>query len=195
MPMDIHPPLIDLLGGRWRFEAPVTAAAWSHDGLIAAFGLGDGTVVLARTRWPGGPEVRARASGGLEVVPPTVPSPPVSCVAAHKGACCILAAEPGGFLSLGADGTVLHVAADGQVEKDAGLAGSRVELLACGDAGWCAGAAGREVTLTGPSQTVLTLPREVSAMAFDPAGRQCAVAYQDGVDVWSLDGALLHRWR
>src|SRR5690349_12691264 len=127
MPMDIHPPLIDLLGGYWRFEAPVTAAAWSPDGLVAAFGLGDGTVVLARTRWPGGPEVRTRASGGLEVVPPTVPSPPVSRIAAHKGACRVLAAQPGGFLGLGADGTVLRIAADGHVEEDTGLAGSRVE--------------------------------------------------------------------
>src|ERR1700759_2306183 len=180
MPMDIHPPLIDLLGGRWRFEAPVTEAPWRPDGLVVAFSLGDGTVVLARACWPGGPEVRARASGGLEVVPPTVPSPPVSRVAAHKGACRVLVAEPGGFLSLGADGTVLRIAADGHIEKNAALAGSRVGLLATGAAGWYATAAGREITLTGAFQTVLTLPREVLAMAFDPTGRQCAMAYQNG---------------
>src|ERR1700737_4325081 len=100
--MQIPPPLIDLLGGRWCFDAPVAAAVWSGDGSVAAFGLGDGTVALARAEWAGGPEGRAHAAGGIEVHPPTVPSPPVTRVAAHKGACLALAADPGaGFLSGG----------------------------------------------------------------------------------------------
>ena len=192
--MDIHPPLIELLGGHWRFEQPVTAAAWSGDGSVAAFGLGDGTVALARARWPGGPEVRARASGGLEVHPPPTPNPPVSRLAAHSGACRALVAEPGaGFLSGGEDGRVLRIGRDGTVEPDAELAVSRVDLLAAGAAGWRACAAGREVILAGRSRTILTLPGEATALGFDAAGRRLAVAYVDGASIWSDDGAPLRR--
>ena len=90
--MEIHPPLIELLGGRWRFEVPAAAAAWSDDGSLVAFALDDGTVALARAEWEGGPEARTRATGGLEVHSPTVSSPPVSRVHAHEGPCRALVA-------------------------------------------------------------------------------------------------------
>src|SRR5882757_4643431 len=107
-------PLIELLGGCWRFDAPIRAAVWSGDGSTAAFGLGDGTVALARAEWAGGPQARPRTAGGIEVHPPTDPSPPVSRVAAHKGACLALAADPGaGFLSGGDDGRIVRIDCDG----------------------------------------------------------------------------------
>jgi WD40 repeat protein len=188
--MQIHPPLIELLGGRWRFDAPVAAAAWSGDGSVAAFGLGDGAVALVRAEWAGGPEARAHAAGGIEVYPPSVPSPPVSRVAAHKGACLALVADPGvGFLSGGDDGRIVRISREGAADRGTALAERRVDLLAAGPAGWRASAAGREVIVTGRSRHVLTLPSDATALAFDPSGHRLAVAYRDGASIWSDDGA------
>src|ERR1700761_574492 len=121
--MDLHPPLIDLLGASWRFEVPITGVAWSLDGSVAAFGLGEGSILLARARWSGGPDVRARASGGVEGIPPTVARPPVSRLAVHNRASRTIAAVSGGFLSLGADGDVWRIDAAGCVETVADLVG------------------------------------------------------------------------
>jgi len=186
--MKIHPPLIELLGGRWRFDVPVAAAAWSHDGSVAAFGLADGTVALARASWEGGPEVTPRLAGGIEVRPPTVSSPPVSRVSVHNGATRTLVAQPGaGFLSGGDDG-VMHIGRDGIVTRDSEFPERRVSVLAAGPAGWRACAAGREAIITGRSRHVLTLPSEVSTLAFDLPGHCLAVARQDGTNIWSGDG-------
>lgn len=188
--MQIHPPLIELLGGRWSFNAPGATAAWSGDGSVVAFGLGDGTVVLARAEWAGGPQARVRAEGGIEVQPPTVPSPPVSRVAAHKGACLALAVDPGaGFLSGGDDGRVVRIARDGNADGGTPMAERRVDLFTAGPAGWRACAAGREVIVTGRTRHVLTLPSDATALAFDPSGRRLAAGYRDGVSIWSDEGA------
>jgi WD40 repeat protein len=191
--MEIHPPLIEMLGGRWRFEAPVAAAAWSGDGSVAAFALADGAVALARADWPGGPEVRTRATGGLEVHPPTVPSPPVSRVSAHKGPCRALVARPGvGFLSGGEDGRVVCIGLDGTADAGTRPAERRVDLLAAGPASWAC-AAGHKVVVTGTSRHVLTFPAEIRVLAFDPSGYRLAAAYQDGTGICSDDGAPVGR--
>jgi WD40 repeat protein len=188
--MQIHPPLIELLGGYWRFDAPIEAAVWSGDGSTAAFGLGDGTVALARAEWAGGPEARPRAGGGIEVHPPTDPSPPVSLVAAHKGGCLALAADPdAGFLSGGVDGRIVRIGRDGTTDRGTPLTEQSIYLLATGPAGWLACAAGCEVIVTGPSRHVLALPSEATALAFDRSGHRLAVAYRDGASIWADDGA------
>jgi WD40 repeat protein len=187
--MQIHPPLIELLGGRWSFDAPVATAAWSSDGSVVAFGLGDGAVVLARAEWAGGPQARVRAEGGIEVQPPTVPSPPVSRIAVHKGACVAVVVDAGaGFLSVGDDGRIVRIARNGTPDGGAPMAERRVDLLTVGPAGWRACAAGREVVVTGRTRHVLTLSNDATAVAFDPSGRRLATAYQDGVSIWS-DGS------
>ena len=134
--MQIHPPLIELFGGRWSLDAPAVAAAWSDDGSMAAFGLGDGTVVLARAAWPGGPEARPRATGGIEVHPPTVPSPPVSRLAAHKGACLALAADgDAGFMSGGADGSVMRIGCNGNANRSTASLERHVDRVTLGSPG------------------------------------------------------------
>jgi WD40 repeat protein len=188
--MKIHPPLIELLGGRWRFEAPIAAAAWNHEGAVAAFGLADGTVGLVRANWEGGPEVIPRPTGGIEVRPPTVSSPPVARVSVHKGASHTLVPEPGGgFLSGGDDGRVMRIERDGIVTQEMGFPERFVTFLDTGLVGWRACVAGREAIITGRYRHVLTLPSEGNALAFDPLGRCLAVAYQDGISIWSDDGA------
>jgi WD40 repeat protein len=187
--MDIHPPLIELLGGRWRFEAPVAAVAWSADGSVAAFALSDGAVALVGAAWGGGPQARPRATGGLEVHPPTVPGPPVSRILAHEGPCRALIAQPGGgLLSGGEDGRVARISLDGSVDVGAQPAMQRVELLAGGSAGWAC-ASGHKVVVTRTSRRALTFPAKVRALAFDPTGHRLAVAYQDGVSICHDDGA------
>jgi WD40 repeat protein len=184
--MEIHPPLSELLGGHWSFDAPVAAAAWSNDGSVTAFALGDGAVALARAEWEGGPEVRIGATGGVEVRPPTIPSPPVSRVLAHEGPCRALVAQgDGGFLSGGEDGRVARIGLDGSIDASARPTGRRIHLLAAGLAGWAC-ASGREVVVTGTR--VLTFPAEVSALELDPTGHRLAVAYQDGVSICVDDG-------
>jgi hypothetical protein len=191
--MEIHPPLIELLGGRWSFTAPVAAVVWSRDGCVAAFALGDGAVALARAEWEGGPEARERAAGGLEVHPPTVPNPPVSRVLAHQGPCRALVAQPGGgFLSGGEDGRVVRIGFDGSTDAGTRPAARGIDLLAAGPGGW-AYASGREVVLTGTSRHVLAFPAEVRALGFDPTGHRLTVAYQDGISICADDGATARR--
>jgi WD40 repeat protein len=191
--MEIHPPLMELLGGHWRFEAPIAAAVWSDDGSVAAFALGDGGVALARAEWEGGPAVRMRATGGVEVHPPTVPSPPVSRVLAHEGPCRALIAQPGGgFLSSGEDDRIVRIGLDGSIDAGTWPGARRIDLLAAGPAGW-AYASEREVVVTGTSRHVLTFPAEVSTLNFDPTGHRLAVAYQDGASICPDDGAPARR--
>jgi WD40 repeat protein len=186
--MEIHPPLIELLGAHWRFEVPVAAAAWSEDGSVAAFALGDGSVVLARAEWEGGPAARTRTTGGLEVHPPKVPSPPVSRVLGHERPCrALIALRGAGFLSGGEDGRIVRIGLDGSIDADTRPAARRIDLLAAGPAGW-AYASGREVVVTGTSRHVLPFPAEVSALGFDPSGHRLAVAYQDGASICTDDG-------
>jgi WD40 repeat protein len=191
--MEIHPPLMELLGGHWSFDAPVVAAVWSDDGSVAAYALGDGAVALARAEWKGGPEVRKRATGGVEVHPPTVVSPPISRVLAHEGPCRALVAQAGnGFLSGGEDGRIVRIALDGSIDADTQSGARPIDLLAAGPAGW-AYASGREVVATGTSRHVLTCPAQVSALGFDPTGHRLAAAHQDGISIRADDGAPARR--
>jgi WD40 repeat protein len=190
--MEIHPPLSELLGGHWSFDAPVAAVAWSNNGSVAAFALGDGAVALARAEWGGGPDVRIRATGGVEVRPPTMPSPPVLRVLAHEGPCRALIAQHGGFLSCGQDGRIVRIGIEGSIDAAAPPAGRRIDLLATGLAGW-AYASGGEVVVTGTSRRVLAFPTEVSALGFNPTGHRLAVAYRDGASIWPDDGGPARR--
>jgi hypothetical protein len=170
---------------------------------VAAFGLGDGTVVLARAEWAGGPEVRAReGDGGVEVTPPTDPSPPVTRVSVHTGRCLALVADPAAFLTGGEDGRVVRLESDGTAsEPQNERTGRPIELLAAGAggaAGWRAAVSGRHVHITGPGRHILEMPDAVTALAFDPAGHRLAIAHRGdaaicGASLWSDDGAALRR--
>jgi hypothetical protein len=183
------PPLVDLIGARWQLEAPVAGIAW--DGDLAAFGLGDGTVALARGRWDGGPSLVPRssgggASGGAELIPASQPAPPAMRAWVHDGTCLGLAADAaGGFLSGGDDGRLARIESDGTVEAVAAFPDAWVDPVAAGAAGWAACAVGRRVHVLGPVAGEIDLPSSVFALAFDPTGRHLAIAHYGGVTLWS----------
>ena len=187
--MNLHPPLVELLGARWGFATPVVGAAWNADGRLAGFGLGDGAVVMARATWDGGPSVKARAGGGIEVVPPQVTSPAVSRIAVHRGACRALASDGlGGFVTGGADGCLAQVSADGEVHAGTAFAGREVTRVAGAEGGWRACASGPDVQIGGPTRAVLKLPAAATALAFRPGGRVLAIGHNGGVTIWQASG-------
>ncbi len=193
----VNRPLIGLLGAHWTLGARVSAGAWSSDEAVAAFGLEDGAVVLVRAQWTGGPEVRTREGGGVEVTPPADPSPPVSRVAVHKGACRALAADPDapGFLCGGDDGRLVRLATDGTEDpatgESDGFPERPIALVVAGVGGRRACASGPEVHVSGRGHHVLQLPSTVTVLAFDPVRRLLAIAHDDGVAIWSDDGGTV----
>ena len=187
------PPLLDLLGASWSLDAPVTGVAW--DGAVAGFALGDGSLATARAEWDGGPRVVPRQGGGMELVPGTATRPPAGRQGVHGGACLSVAADPeGGFLSGGDDGVLAHTGADGVVRGLGSYPGRWVDLVAASAAGWRAWAVGRHVYLSGPGmsgpgEAELEAPGSVTALAFDAAGTQLAIAHYHGVTLWRAGGA------
>ena len=183
--MNAPRPLIELLGARWELGAPVVGAAWDGGGEVVAFGLGDGTVALARRAWEGGPRVQPREGGGTELVPARAPPPPVSRASVHAGACLGLVADgDGGFLSGGDDGRLALTDCDGGVAEVARFEGKWADPVAAA-CGWRAAACGRRVHVFGARSFSLDLPSSVSALAFDPSGASLAMAHYGGVTVWS----------
>lgn len=171
--MNALPPLVDLLGSRWRTEAPVVAVAWQRRGTQAAFALGDGTVLLAAP-----PAVGAAAR----------PSPAAAQrIAAHDGACLALAADgDDGFLSGGDDGRLLRLRPGADAETLADHPGQWIDHVAAGARGVRAHASVRRLWLHGDDfDDELVLPSSITALAFDHAGRRLAIAGHGGVELWS----------
>ncbi|QDF96385.1 hypothetical protein CJ010_07445 [Azoarcus sp. DD4] len=173
-PPNALPPLVDLLGTRWRLDAPVVAVAWARRGGRAAFAFGDGTVAF------GGPFV-VRAGQ-----PPRGPRE-LNRIPAHDGACLALAADgEGGFLSAGDDGRLLGIVPPAAPVELANQPGEWLDHVAVGARGIHACASGRRLWIRGPDfEDVLTLASGVTALAFDPAGRTLAIAGHGGVELWS----------
>lgn len=138
---------------------------------MAAFGLGDGNVVL---------------------VPPEDPTQEMR-VQAHDGGLLSFVAGPwGGFCTGGDDGLVRQVNPDGLVETLHEFPGQWVDHLAAHrGAGCLAAAAGRTVHLwRAEDETPLTLgphPSSIGGLAFSPDGGMLAVAVHGGVSIWLVD--------
>lgn len=178
-------PLLDVLGGSWTLDAPVTGVAW--DGDLAGFALGDGSLAMGRAEWDGAPQLEP-VEGGTRLIPAAHPQPPVTRLRVHQGACLSIATHPGGgFLTGGDDGVLARTDADGIVTVLATLPGRWVDLVASGAAGWHAAASGRQVEIGGPDGHVLGLPASATALAFDAGGTRLAVAHYRGVTVWTPD--------
>ena len=178
-------PLLDVLGARWRVGVAANAVAWDVGRGYAGFALGDGSLAVAPAGWEGGPMVRPRDGGGAELVPGTVPPPPVLRVGAHQGACLSVAADPdGGFLTGGADGLVAHVLADGEV-RPIGRLGGPVGSIATGRGGWRVCASGRRVYRVGASGSTIEVGGEVKSLAVHPSGDRLAIGHDGGVTLWS----------
>jgi hypothetical protein len=185
-----HRPLLDLLGARWQMAAPVVGAAWDDAAGVAGFGLGDGTVALARRAWPGGPAATPRDGGGIDLVPATLAPPPVSRAEAHRGACLGLVGDSqGGFLCGGDDGRLVHLGSDGTLAELAAASDAWVDPVAAGAGGARACATRRRVQRLGPGAGTLEVQTSVAALAFDPTGRMLAIGHHGGVTLWADDGS------
>ncbi len=185
VPATATPPLLDLLGARWRVEVPVTSVAWSGRGAFAGFALRDGSLALAPAAWDGAPMLRRRDRGGTEIVPGTAAAPPVARVPVHQGACLAVAADPNaGFLTVGEDGQVARVLADGDVRVLARAHGP-VTSVAAGQGGWRAFATGREVHRLGGSAARIEVGGVVASLALEPAHTRLAIGHAGGVTVWA----------
>jgi len=180
------PPLLELLGERWRLEVPVVALAWARQGGRVAFALGDGAVAL------GGP---LQPRGGR---PPAVPRE-LQRIPAHEGVCLALAAGADGcFLSGGDDGRLLRIVPPrAYAEELARHPGEWLDRVAAGGRGLRACASGKRVWLQGPEledeALELALPSGVTALAFDLAGGTLAIAGHGGVSLWSAADRSLRR--
>jgi hypothetical protein len=183
----IAPPLVEVLGARWELAAAVRGVAWDERARAAGFALADGTLAIARADWQGGPAMRRRETGEVEVVPPSVTAPPIGRSRAHRGACLAVAAAPeGGFLTGGADGAWQLAEPDGSLRLLARFPGRRVTAVAAaGDARACA--AGAVVEIRGAASAALHLPAAARAIALDPTGRHLAAACAAGVTLWSAE--------
>jgi hypothetical protein len=187
-------PLLGLLGAGWELGVGVTGTAWNPDSRSAGFALADGTLVLARAEWPGGPQIGSRAGGGLEVRPPADPNPPVARLRLHRGACLALAADPKrGFLTGGADGKLIAVGTDGETLMLGTPSGRAIGCVAANGACARVGAAGREILVFDPRRRTYEAEGEVAALAFDPVGNRLVIAHQAGIAMLSRTGGGLRR--
>jgi hypothetical protein len=183
-------PLLQLLGATWTLGAPVRGAAWFGQGGSVGFGLADGTVAIARATWDGAPQLKPRDGGGVELVPAEGPAPPVMRNGVHAGPIlCVAGDSQLGLVTGGADGRLARVGADGEIALVEEFAGGPVGVAAA-VAGVAACAVGASVyRFDGAGRASLDLPGPVAALAFDPTGRQLAIAHADGVTLWSGDPA------
>jgi hypothetical protein len=183
-------PLLQLLGAAWTLGAPVRGAAWFDEGGSVGFGLADGTVAIARASWEGAAQLKPRDGGGVELVPAEAAAPPVTRIGVHAGPIlCVAGDGQGGLVTGGADGRLARVGVGGEIALVEEFPGGSVEVVAAA-AGVAACAVGATVyRFDGAGRAALDLPGPVAALAFDPAGRQLAIAHAAGVTLWSGDPA------
>jgi WD40 repeat protein len=168
--------LLNSRGIHRDLEAFVVAARFSSDGRHTAFGLGDGSVRIARA---GDPNMGASFS-------------------VHDGAVLDLAADPAGdgFISGGDDGKLRRVASDGSVSDVASFGMKWVEHVATyaldpsrGDKGkgLIAASAGKIVRLfdqSGQLLKELTHPSTVTGLVFDGKGKRIGASHYNGASLW-----------
>jgi len=157
-------------------DAPAAACAFSRDGALAGFGLGDGSVRILPA------DISAAAPE---------PAAPV-----HGGAVLSLAFDTAGdgFVSGGDDGRLLRVAPDGTAGELLQQKGRWIEHIAVHRAtAAIAASAGKaayvvrngEVREFGPHQST------VAGLDFGKDGSRIACAHYGGVTVWSLGQVTL----
>jgi len=184
--------LIEWLGGQWHHNASVVALAWNETSRTFGYALGDGSLMLADTQWPGGPSIQVDPGGRAELTlqrePPIAPLQ----IRAHQNICSSLASDFGdGFVSSGDDGRLIRTTAKGVAHTIAENPGW-VDHVATSATGALAFTSGKQARrLTGIDQKVessIDLPGSATALAFDPAGSQLAIAHHDGVTLWPMTG-------
>ncbi len=178
---------LDLANPDWRqtlppsrsvaSDAPVAACAFSRDGKLVAFALGDGSVKVLPA------DVKASGTPAGEPL--------------HKGAVLSLIADPttDGFLSGGDDGRLLRIAPDGRASELANQKGKWIDkLVAHREKAIVAASVGKmalvldkagEAREFGPHQST------VAAIDFSKDGSRIACAHYGGITVWSIGQVTL----
>ena len=161
--------LLESRGASRDLGAWVVGAAWERCGRACGFGLGDGTVRVAR---------------------PAALAEEWASAAAHEGGACLsLCADArGGFLSGGDDGRLVRVTAEAGAEEIARPARTRwVEHVAAHESGVRAAAVGKAVHLYdagGTALKVLMHPSSVGGVCFDAKGKRMAASHYNGSSLW-----------
>ncbi|MGC9268958.1 hypothetical protein [Acidiphilium sp.] len=158
------PPLHDLLGASFVFNATITGLAW--DGDAACFTLADGSVARLTAAWTGAPRLAPRPGGGVEIIAAAAPPPPP----------VIIAPPEGGTVSGGAEGCspVLCRTNDGTVIAMV-KPGGGVALRSPGSNSW----------------TDLDVPVAASSMAITSADI-LVIGGAEGVYLWERATGLRH---
>jgi WD40 repeat protein len=156
-------------------DAPVAACAFSRDGTVVAFALGDGRVRLRP------------AEPGADL--PEMPAP------VHGGVVLSLIADPAGdgFVSGGDDGRLLRHGKDGSASEIASYKGKWIEHLAAHRGGLVAAAIGRTAALVKGSEGREFGPHQstIAGIDFSKDGGRIACAHYGGVTVWSIGQVTL----
>lgn len=158
-------------------DAFVTATAFN--GRLAALALGDGTVRLV-------------AEDDSEL-----------SVAAHEGSAMALSAVKDGFVSVGDDGRVVAIGADGTARELFHAKGKWIEHVAYSPAsGALAFAGGKDawaILRDGAEPRRMAHTSSVMGLAFDPKGKRIAAAHYNGVSLWwpgaEVPSATLLEWK
>lgn len=156
-------------------DAPVAACAFSRDGTVAAFALGDGRVRLLPA------DIDGPASEAGEPL--------------HSGVALTLITDPAGdgFVSGGDDGKLLRIGIDGAATELVNQKGRWIEHLAGHRNGAIAAGIGKsafvvkdgEVREFGPHSST------VADLDFSKDGSRIACAHYGGVTVWSIGQVTL----
>jgi WD40 repeat protein len=159
--------LLESRGVSRDLGAWVVGLSFDRDG-SCGFGLGDGTVHVARPGQPAEDWVAA---------------------AAHDGAVLSLVADAkDGFLTGGDDGRLVRTAPDGTVSEIARLGAMKwVEHVAAHESGLRAAAVGKQLHLfDGKGEALKTLahPSAVGGIAFDAKGKRVAASHYNGASLW-----------
>ncbi len=150
-------------GKSWAFDAPVVACVFDDDG-NAAFGLGDGTLRIARPC-----------------------ADDVETIEAHQGAMLALCTHPeAGFLSGGDDGRLVQSIAGEAPKELLSAKGRWIENVAAStETGLIACTAGKNaIIVQNGEQTSFPHGSTAAGVAFDPKGRRLAVAHYNGASLW-----------
>ncbi len=174
--------LLDSRGLSRDLGAWVVGLAFGRDGASCGFGLGDGTVRIARVAAPAEDWTTAEA---------------------HGGACLAFCADARtGFLSGGDDGRLVQVTPDGTPTEIAKFGSRWIEHVAAHESGLRAAAVGKALHLLdgdGKPLKSLAHPSAVGGVAFDTKGKRVAASHYGGASLWFVgskeDKPRLLEWK
>lgn len=155
---------------QWRLDAYIESAAFSPDGGLAAFALGDGRLAVIEC-----------STGQASFFKP------------HKGSCLSVAAHPAaGFITGGDDGLLAYTSPGGETGEITCLPGRWIERMAASpDGRILAATAGRDIVVldleAGSMATLTGHPGTVSGVAISPGGGVLAATHVGGATLWNVE--------